>query len=238
MEGRRFLSPLFVAVFFLVFIGSCVRKTPTLSGMLTYRNDNLRTGQNLGETLLTPQNVNSATFGKLASYPVDGAIYAQPLYVQNLYMGSLGVRNVVYVVTAHDSIYAFDANENAPGTLWHVNFLGSNATSIPCADELQACDFFGTEIGITSTPVIDPRTATLYLCAFTKENGTYIHRLHAIDLVTGAEKFGGPVVIQGTVPGKGVGGDSKNIHFSAYGHLLLPSLILPLITAGYLDMMP
>ena len=142
--------------------------------MLTYHNDNLRTGQNLQETVLTTENVNSSKFGKAFSYGVDGAIYAQPLYVQNLQMPVHGVRNVVYVVTEHDSVYAFDADQKAPGTLWHVNFVhpGSNLTPVPCADEPEACDFIGTEIGITSTPVIDLDTETLFVCAFTKEDGS------------------------------------------------------------------
>jgi glucose dehydrogenase len=143
--------------------------------MLTYHNDNLRTGQNPQETVLTTENVNSSKFGKAFSYGVDGAIYAQPLYVQNLQMPVLGVRNVVYVVTEHDSVYAFDADQKDPGTLWHVDFIepASNATPVPCADESQACDFLGTEIGITSTPAIDLDTQTLYVCAFTKEGGSY-----------------------------------------------------------------
>ena len=219
-------AALLFAVGLLIFIGSCARTTSP--AMLTYHNDNLRTGQNLGETVLTPQNVNSGSFGKLFSYATDGAIYAQPLYAGSLHMSDLGVRNVVYVVTEHDSVYAFDANQKAPGTLWHVSLLGSgsDATPVPCADERTACDYFGAEIGITSTPVIDIQTATLYVCAFTKEGGTYIHRLHALDLVTGSEKFGGPVVIQASVAGKGVGGDTAHVPFVAYGHLQRCALLL------------
>ncbi len=198
--------------------------------MLTYHNDNLRTGQNLQETVLTIENVNSAKFGKTFSYAVDGAIYAQPLYVQNLQMPVHGVRNVVYAVTEHNSVYAFDADQKAPGTLWQVDFdfvePGSNATPVPCADEPQACDFLGTEIGITSTPVIDVNTETLYVCAFTKEAGSYLHRLHALDLGTGSEKFGGPVLIQGSVPGTGDGSDGVNVAFDPYKHLQRSALLL------------
>src|SRR5262249_53737403 len=150
---------------------------------------------NLQETVLTAQNVNSATFGKLFSYPVDGAIYGQPLYVQNLQLPDRGVRNVVYVVTQHDSVYAFDADQKSPGTLWQVSLADptSNVTAVPCADEVAppgdttTCDFIGTEIGITSTPVIDISTQTLYVSAFTKEGATYAYRLHALDLVSGSE---------------------------------------------------
>ena len=197
---------------------------PPVTGIaITYHNDNQRTGQNLGETVLTPQNVNSTTFGKLFSYPVDGPIYGQPLYVQNLQLPSQDVRNVVYVVTQHDSVYAFDADQKSPGTLWQVSFADavSNVMPVPCADEvappgdISTCDFIGTEIGITGTPVIDIDTKTLYISAFTKEGTTYVHRLHALDLVSGAEKFGGPITIQGSVPGTGDGSDGSPVQLSS-----------------------
>jgi hypothetical protein len=194
--------------------------------IVTYHNDNQRTGQNVGETLLTPENVNSTGFGKVFSYPVDGAIYGEPLYVANLQIQ--GVRNVVYVVTQHDSVYAFDADNKAPGLLWHVGFVDptANITSVPCADEPSACTFMGTEIGISSTPVIDIATRTLYVCAFTKENGSYVHRLHALDLATGSEKFGGPVPIQGSTTGSGDGTDGTNIAFNPHNHLQRSALLL------------
>jgi hypothetical protein len=178
------------------------------------------------ETLLTPENVNSTGFGKVFSYPVDGAIYGEPLYVANLQIQ--GVRNVVYVVTQHDSVYAFDADNKAPGLLWHVGFVDptANITSVPCADEPSACTFMGTEIGISSTPVIDIGTRTLYVCAFTKENGSYVHRLHALDLATGSEKFGGPVPIQGSTTGSGDRTDGTNIAFNPHNHLQRPALLL------------
>ena len=196
--------------------------------ILTQRNDNARTGQNLIETTLTPTNVTSVSFGKLFSYPVDGAIYGQPLYVQDLTIGAQGVRNVVYVATQHDSVYAFDADQKSPGTLWTVNFTNSanSVTTVPCADEPQTCQFMGTEIGISSTPVIDLSTKTLFVCAFTKESGAYIHRLHALDLTTGAEKFGGPVVVQATAPGNGGGSSGGNLAFNAFKHLQRAALLL------------
>jgi len=196
--------------------------------VLTYHNDNLRTGQNLQESVLTPKNVNSTGFGKLFSYPVDGAIYAQALYVKNLPMGALGVRNVIYIVTEHDSVYAFDADQKAPQPLWHDSFVdpGSNVTPVPCADEPEACDILGTQIGITSTPVIDLDTETLYVCAFTKEGGNYAYRLHALSLATGSEKFGGPVLIQASVPGTGDGSDGVNVAFNQHNHLQRAALLL------------
>jgi len=207
--------------------GSTQSLDPT-GDVLTYHNDNLRTGENLQETVLTPKNVNSTGFGKVFSYSVDGAIFAQPLYVKNVPMGAGGVRNVVYVVTEHDSVYAFDADQKASGPLWHDSFVnpGSNVTTVPCADEPNACDALGTEIGITSTPVIDPDTETLYVCAFTKEPGGYTYRLHALNLSTGSEKFGGPVRIRGSVPGTGDQSDGKNVDFSPYSHLQRSALLL------------
>jgi hypothetical protein len=194
--------------------------------IVTHHNDNQRTGQNLHETLLTPANVNSTGFGKVFSYPVDGAIYGEPLYVANLDIQ--GVRNVVYIVTEHDSVYAFDADNEAPGLLWHIGFVDptGNITSVPCADEPSACTFMGTEIGISSTPVIDVATKTLYVCAFTKENGSYFHRLHALDLATGSEKFEGPVPVQGSVAGSGDDTDGTNIAFNPHNHLQRSALLL------------
>ena len=208
---------------------------PPLTGIaVTYHNDNQRTGQNLQETVLTPQNVNSTTFGRLFSYPVDGAIYGQPLYVQNLKLPTQGIRNAVFVVTQNDSVYAFDADQKSPGTLWHVSLsdAASNVTPVPCADEVAppgettTCDFIWTNVGITGTPVIDIDTKTLYVSAFTKEGATYVHRLHALDLVSGSEKFGGPIAIQGSVPGTGDGSDGTNVAFDAHQHLQRSALLL------------
>ena len=177
----------------------------TATSVLTYHNDNARTGQNLTETSLTPQNVNAASFGKLFSVPVDGAVYAQPLYVPNVSIPGQGTRNVVYVATEHDSVYAFDADASGP-PLWHVSFIDpTNGITTLSTTDVGRCTDLKPEIGITGTPVIDPTTGTLYLVARTKEqNGTtFVQRLHALDITTGAEKFGGPVLIQASVPGAG-----------------------------------
>ena len=172
------------------------------ASVLTYHNDNARTGQNLNETTLLPATLSPAHFGKLFSYPVDGQIYAQPLYVSNLTVNG-AAHNVVYVATEHDSVYAFDADGATTAPLWKTSFANpaQGVSSVP------SCDVgFGTiqivpELGITSTPVIDPVSQTIYVVAESKENGVYMHKLHALDLTTGGEKFGGPVVIQGSVPG-------------------------------------
>ena len=183
------------------------------SGTFTDRNDNMRTGANLDETILTPTNVNSSTFGKLFSYPLDGIAFASPLYVPHIDIPGIGYHNVVIVATENDSVYAFDADGLSTTPLWQVSFIDPTAgiTPIPAADTLEPVDI-PNEVGITGTPVIDPTTGTLYLVADTKvvANGTttYYQTLHALDITTGAAKFGGPVVIQATVPG--TGSDSVN----------------------------
>ena len=197
-----------------------------LNGMFTYKYDNARTGQNLNEGMLTPANVNVTRFGKKFSFSVDGFIYAQPLYVQGVTISGQGTHNVVYVATEHDSVYAFDADGNSTSPLWYVNFTNSAAgiTTVPTADVGST---IYPEIGITSTPVIDPNTGTIYADAFTKENGAYFHRLHALDITSGTEKFGGPIAISGSVPGTGVGNDGAgNVPFQTNLELQRSALLL------------
>jgi uncharacterized protein (TIGR03437 family) len=177
--------------------------------VLTYQYDATRDGANTVETVLTPANVNSNQFGKLFSYPVDGQTYGQPLYMANVAVAGKGTHNVVFVATEHDSVYAFDADSNAGANaapLWQVNFLNPSAgvTTVPASD--TGCTQITPEIGITGTPVIDPVSGTIYLVAMTKENGSYVHRLHALDVTNGTEKSGSPMAIQATVPGSGDGG--------------------------------
>jgi hypothetical protein len=174
-----------------------------LSGdVLTYHNDNASTGDYLTETQLTPANVKASTFGKRFSTPVDGQVYAQPLYKSNVNITtgvSQGVHNVVYVATEHDSLYAIDSDSG--NVLWKVSFLSTGVTTMPQAD--TGSSDITPEIGITSTPVIDPATNILYLTAKTKEiksnQSHYVYRLHAIDLGSGAEMLGGPAVIGDTI---------------------------------------
>ena len=175
-------------------------------GVFMYHNDTQRTGQNLNEKVLTPSNVNSATFGKLYSYPLDGLTFSSPLYVANLNIPGKGFHNVVFAATEHDSVYAFDADGLTNAPLWQRSFINPAAgvTTVPAVDTQETVDI-PNEIGITSTPVIDPTNNTIYVVAETKEvsgNTTnYVKKLHALDITTGAEKFGGPVMIQGSVPG-------------------------------------
>lgn len=159
---------------------------------------------NTNETILTPQNVGSSQFAKVFSYPVDGSVFAQPLYVANVTIPGQGTHNVVYVVTESDGIYAFDADGLQTAPLWYVSLINPAAgiTAPNCYAVVGPCNIYPT-IGITGTPAIDPTTGSMYFDALTLENGTYFHRVHALDITTGAEKFGGPTVVQATGLGKG-----------------------------------
>jgi hypothetical protein len=175
--------------------------------VLTQRGDSRRDGQFSDELYLTPSNVNANQFGSLFSYAVDGYIATQPLYVSGVNIPNVGTVNVVYVATTHDSVYAFNADTPGSGTpLWQVSFLnsgnGTTVTTEPVSALGCAAVNAYTEIGVLGTPVIDSTSNTMYLVAKTMEvtNGvtSYVFRLHALDITTGAEKFGGPEVINAT----------------------------------------
>jgi len=188
------------------------RRTPgPVPDVLTYHYDIGRTGQNTAETVLTPANVNLNSFGKVGFFSTDGKVDAQPLYTYQLPFGS-GTRNVLFVVTEHDSAYAFDAD--AGTVLWQVSALPPSETT----SDAHNCDQVTPEIGITSTPVIDRQkgpNGAMYLVAMSKDSsGNYHHRIHALDLTTGAELFGGPVEIQATYPGTGDGSQNGYVIFA------------------------
>jgi Chitobiase/beta-hexosaminidase C-terminal domain/Legume lectin domain len=198
------------------------------TNILTQHYDNARTGQNTAETILTPANVNSTTFGKLFALGVDGYVYAQPLYVSGVVMPGGGTHNVLYVATEHDSLYAFDADTGG-APLWYVTFLVNGASTLSTSDVGNTQDIH-PEMGITGTPVIDDSTKTLYVVVNTKESGALIYRLHALDIATGAEKFGGPVELSGSVPGTAPDGNGSSVPFNVQWANQRPGLLLQ---AGY-----
>jgi hypothetical protein len=169
--------------------------------VLTYHNDVMRSGQYLTETTLTPGNVTSASFGLLHQLPADGLVDAAPLVVTSLTIGG-AVHNVVYVATENDSVYAYDANTYA--LLKQVSLLGSGETP----SDSRSCNQVVPQIGITSTPVIDRSAGpngTIFVVAMSKNSaGTYIHRIHALDLTTLADRLT-PVVVQAIYPGTAYG---------------------------------
>jgi hypothetical protein len=179
----------------------------------TYHYDNMRSGQNTSETTLTTSNVRQAQFGKLGTFTVDGLVDAQPLYLSNVSIPNKGTKNVLYVVTENDTVYAFDADSVSGTTstvLWSSSMLASGET----ASDDRGCGQVTPEIGITSTPVIDRTRNAIYLIAVSKtSSGSYIHRIHALNLTTGADMFGGPTVITATYPGSGANSSNGNVVF-------------------------
>ena len=178
--------------------------------VLTYHNDNLRTGLNPSETVLTTSNVNFAQFGKIANFSVDGRVDAQPLYASNVAVPSNGTHNLLIVGTEHNSVYAFDADSGTQ--IWKVSMNLSGETS---SDD-RGCSQVTPEIGVTATPVIDrsrgPHGA-IYVVAMSKNGSTYHQRLHALDLATGAELFSGPKDITASYPGNGAHSSGGNVVF-------------------------
>jgi hypothetical protein len=206
--------------------------------VLTYHYDNTRQGQNTNETLLSPANVNVTNFGKLFTYAVDGYVYAQPLIMTNLNIAGKGVRNVLFVSTMHDSVYAFDADSNGDsngGLLWKTNLgISSPSPSIeygaryhPGVGNLDVVP----EEGAASAPVIDPVSGTIYVDAFTLEvvagvSTNYFHRIHALNITNGFEQPYSPVPVAASVHGTGVNGNGTNVTFSAIQHMQRPALTL------------
>ncbi len=199
---ERHFHPL-LAVATAVIMGGNFLYAQSPPAVWTYHNDNMRTGQNLKERYLTPQNVNTNAFGRLFSQPYAGYVFSQPLYLPGVSIPGKGIHNVVYVATEHDQVYAFDADDNAgmnASPLWQASFINPllGITTYP---------FFGPpELGITSTPVIDTNTATIFVSAKTQEPKTLggarvVYRLHALDIHTGAEELADPLKSRPRFPG-------------------------------------
>ncbi len=227
--GRKTAWARFAALSFLICVcaGLSVMPLPSQVSVLTSRNDVSRDGQNAAETLLNNVNVNSTAFAKLGSYSVDGYVVAQPLYMPNVTIAG-NLHNVVFVADQHDSVYAFDAdNPGSAAPLWQVSFINpaNGVTTVPIS--VQGCKAVTgyTEVGIQGTPVIDPTTNTLYVDVKTQETTagvtSYVHRLHALDITTGLEKFGGPVQITGSVQGS-----KGTVNFNSLLSCQRPGLLL------------
>src|SRR5215471_19748095 len=184
--------------------------TPSLASaipVVTYHYNNTRTGANTSETVLTPTNVNVSHFKKLFSLPVDGGIYAQPLYVPNVAITGR-LYNVVYVATRNNSVYAFNADNGT--RLWSRN-LG------PAQPPPSYCSSAG-KIGIFGTPVITANI--IYAVAATLRNGIYRHELHALNISTGAEQPNSPAIITASVHGTG-----GTLTFSSHDEIQRPALL-------------
>jgi Putative Ig domain len=184
-----------------------------LSGVTTYHNNLSRDGVNPQEYALTTANVTTSSFGKLFSCPVDGAIYAQPLWLPNLTIGG-GSHNVVFVATTHDSVYAFDADISPCVTYWQKSLLGVGETFVNYTD-VNSADI-QPDIGIIGTPVLDLSTKTLYVVTKSEDTGTSCipsaachQRLHGLSLIDGSEKFGGPATIDASITVSGTGDGSS-----------------------------
>src|SRR3954451_23642777 len=201
MKNHHIVRHLLVGMLTAVAFGSVPAPAQAQVDVLENRYDPARVGANLKETTLTPGNVNVSGFGKLYSYPVDGAVYAQPLYVSGLTIQG-AVRNVLYVATMNDKVYAFDADRESPTPLWMTDFTAPpTVTAVPMTDIVNpSLNIYGN-VGIESTPVIDRGSGTLYLVARTKENGQYVQRIHALDITTGRDVSGSPATITGSLPG-------------------------------------
>lgn len=190
------------------------------AAVLTANYDNERTNSNPHETILNSANVRPRSFGKIGSFPVDGEIFAQPLYVPQVSVAGES-KNVVYVATMHNSLYAIDGDKpSVTDPLWQINF----GPSVPAG--IFGCGDFNSEIGILSTPVIDVSRNAIYVVSETFENGTPVFRLHALDLATGRETGGGSVTIHATVPGTGYGNVDGVLTLDPMQHIQRPGLLL------------
>ena len=211
---RQKPSRLFSYRLTLTFVCAILSGIPCFAQVVTAQYNNARTGVNPYETVLTPRNVRARHFGKLFSLKVDGQVFAQPLYLPQVRIPHKGVHNVLFVVTENDMAYAFDADHYSQRPLWQTSFIQPErgVTTVP-ADDAQ-CPLLGPEIGITSTPVIDETTGTIYLVVRTMEKDAASHRsysqvVHALNVHTGAEQFADPALVQASVDRKTSSGPAR-----------------------------
>ena len=243
--------PAYWVVYLAGFAGlaNYVKGPPSPPSIITQRYDNARSGQNLSEVILNTSNVGPATFGKLFTRAVDDEVYAQPLYVPSVAIPGAGVRNVLYVATTNNTVYAFDADDPAATSpLWRVNLYYGlpGARPVTANDVGQDCGQyrdFTENIGVVGTPVIDQETQTLFVVSRTKENSGFVQRLHALDITTGAARPNSPVVIRASVPGTGDGSADGMITFdpaiqNQRGSLLLANNTTYITWASHCDTGP
>ena len=208
----------------LLLIGADTLYTQTVC-IPTAQYNNKRTGANEKEVILTPKNVKAGTFGKLATLSVDGSVYSQPLYLPAVAIPGRGTHNLLFVATERDSVYAFDAESLSTEPVWHVSLLPTGTPSFPVPASAVQCPFISPDVGITSTPVIDLATGTLYVLARSGSRANFLagarysQYLHALAITTGKEKFGGPVEIQASIPGKGEGSSGGQVTFDSLARI-------------------
>ena len=194
--------------------------------VITQHNDNDRTGANLSETQLTTASVSGQPFGRRFRRHVVGAVYAQPLILPGVVVPSLGTRDVLYVATMHNYVYAFDAvHDTVAAPLWRRSLGPSIRLPDPGIGPAGYRDISG-EVGVISTPVISTDLGVIYVVAATMEGGSYRHRLHALDLASGDERLGGPVEVTGSLPGTGDGNRNGVVPFISNRQIQRAGLLL------------
>jgi hypothetical protein len=222
--AERFVGRFIFVVFFLPYFLGAGASLSFSQDVLTYHNNNARTGLNSSETTLTPSNVNSTSFGKLFTLTVDGLVDAQPLYLSSVPISGSGTHNLLIVATENDSVYAFDADVGTP--IWHMSALKPGET--PSDD--RNCNLITPQIGITSTPVISrPKgsNGVIYTVAMSKDSaGNYHQRLHALDATTGGELYNGPVDITAQYPGAGDSSSGGYVMFEPAQYAVRSGLLL------------
>jgi methionine-rich copper-binding protein CopC len=192
-----------------------------IADVTSYHYDNARDGLNAQETILTPANVTSATFGKIGFFAADGKVDAQPLYLAGLSVNGT-TTNVVYMASEHDSVYAINADRGT--VIWQVSLFGAGEST---SEAVGGCGQISPEIGITSTPVIDRAKGAIFVVGMTKDSAKQYHqRLHALSLTTGAELPGSPVEISGSYPGTGANSSGGRVVFDPKQYAERAALLL------------